>query len=141
MSYEKSCGAVLWRNTNGTREYLLILNKKGDALGHWGFPKGHVEAGETERETAQREILEEVGIRVGEFLDGFRAVNHYSPRPGVEKDAVYFMAEVEPGTVHIQQSEVADFKWQSFADAKKTITHDLLILQEAESFLSEKGIS
>ena len=39
---EKSCGCVIMENN----KVLLIQHR----IGHWGFPKGHVEAGETEKE-------------------------------------------------------------------------------------------
>ena len=65
---EKSCGVVLFREEKG--EYLfLILHYPG---GHWDLPKGHVEEGETEHETANRELLEETGIADLEFVDGYR---------------------------------------------------------------------
>ena len=69
MNYEKSCGAVIWRSLGGKREYLIILNKKSPASGHWGFPKGHIEADESEADTARREILEEVGLKIESFID------------------------------------------------------------------------
>lgn len=136
MKYEKSCGAVIWRKAGSEPEFLLILNKKGNARGHWGFPKGHVEGDESEEETARREIREETGLSVGEFAEGFRAVNHYSPRQNVEKDAVYFLAEIPKGSVHIQQSEVADFTWCGFERAASLVTHDTEILKAANKFLS-----
>ena len=53
------------------------------------FPKGHMEPGETEEETAKREIREETGLLVR--LDpGFRRSVRYSPKPGVDKDVIYF---------------------------------------------------
>ncbi|MBQ7975641.1 MAG: NUDIX domain-containing protein, partial [Clostridia bacterium] len=54
MIKEKSCGAVIYRTVDGTRQYFLLLNRKNNAKGHWGFPKGHTEAGENEYETASR---------------------------------------------------------------------------------------
>lgn len=135
MKYEKSCGAVIWRNGKNGREYLIILNKKGDALGHWGFPKGHVEENETEYQTARREILEETGLSVDTFDGGFRKVNSYSPRPGVEKDAVYFLAQAN-GEVKIQAAELADYKWLGYEDAMQTVTHDGKILAAAHEYLN-----
>ena len=76
MSYEKSCGAVVFRKYHGNIELLLIKHVVG---GHWSFPKGHVEPGETETETAIREIKEETGIDV-ELNTTFREVVSYSPK-------------------------------------------------------------
>ena len=59
MQHEKSCGAIVYRKFHGNIELLLIKNQNG---GHWSFPKGHVEEGETEEQTAVREIMEETGI-------------------------------------------------------------------------------
>ena len=61
MMHEKSCGAIVYRKYHGNTEILLIKHINS---GHWSFPKGHVEEGETEEETAKREIMEETGIDV-----------------------------------------------------------------------------
>lgn len=58
MKEEKSCGAVLLRWECNELEVLLVRHRNGS---HWSFPKGHVEAGEQERQTALREIREETG--------------------------------------------------------------------------------
>lgn len=52
---EKTCGSVMFTRENGIKKYLLIKNDSG----HIGFPKGHVEYGESEAETAEREVFEE----------------------------------------------------------------------------------
>lgn len=56
----KRCGIVLVHHhpVHGS-QFLLVLGRKSDK---WGFPKGHMEAGETEEETAIREVQEETGI-------------------------------------------------------------------------------
>ncbi|MBQ7794764.1 MAG: NUDIX domain-containing protein [Clostridia bacterium] len=137
MKYEKSCGAVIWRSVEGRREYLLILNKKGNAMGHWGFPKGHVEEGETEQQTAKREILEETGIVADSFSEGFRVVSSYNPAPDVEKDSVYFLCRINDSDITLQESEVAEFRWCDFDSARKLLTFDDSILKKAECFLTQ----
>ena len=52
--YEKSCGSVMYTEQDGEIKYILIANISG----HFGFPKGHIEYGETEKQTAIREIYE-----------------------------------------------------------------------------------
>ena len=67
--YEKSCGAIIIHKTNKDNyKVLLVKNHNGR---YWSFPKGHVEKGETEEETAIREIKEETGLDV-EIVDSFR---------------------------------------------------------------------
>ena len=85
MRTEKSCGAVVFREKDYKKQILLIRHVNG---GHWAFPKGHVEKGETEEQTALREILEETGLDV--ILDNrYRQVVSYSPRKDVIKDVVF----------------------------------------------------
>ena len=132
MKYEKSCGAVIFRNNNGTREYFLIMNKKGNARGHWGFPKGHMEQGENEFETAAREIKEETGLSVV-FIGGGREISSYSPRPGTHKDVVYFLATPKNDAyVRLQAEEVAEYRWCDLKEAKTLLTHDTAILEKME---------
>ena len=133
MKYEKSCGAIIFIPKEEP-EYLLILNKKGNASGHWGFPKGHTEKGESELQTAKREIFEETGLSP-EFINGFREVSNYSPFPGINKDVVYFLSKSNKSEVKIQQSELADYKWCSFCEACKLITYDKNLLILADKFL------
>ena len=120
MKTEKSCGAIVARKTESGREILLIRHVNG---GHWAFPKGHVEKGETEEQTALREILEETGLTVS--LDtGFRTVVTYSPKRGVMKDVVYFAAEVVGGAAHMQAEEVSDMRWVALSDTDAYITYE-----------------
>ena len=89
MKYEKSCGALTFRGADGKRSVLVIRHRHG---GHWAFPKGHVEPGETELETAARETREETGVGV-RFVDGFRETTRYSPaRDNTVAQAVYIPA-------------------------------------------------
>lgn len=114
---EKSCGAVVYDRLND--KYLLIRHN----LGHWGFPKGHVEEGETEQETAKREVQEETGYEIRIF-DGFRDMTCYSPKPGVMKDVIYFTGEVAGGEAVPQESEVSEVRWASLSDAYSLLTFD-----------------
>ena len=123
MKQEKSCGAVIFRQENARRFYLILKSTKG----HTTLCKGHVEKKETEHETAEREIREETGLTV-DFLDGFREVITYAPRPG--------------GGIVCQPEEVADARFLPFDAAMERLTHasDRDILRKADAFL-EGGLS
>lgn len=132
---EKSCGAVVWRESDGERQYLLARHNGG----HWSFPKGHVENEETETETARREILEETGL-AAEIDTGFRQVVTYYPQPGVVKDVVFFAAKPVSGLEHAQEEEIAEIGWFPFPEACSLVTFasDEEVLLAAEKYLSKK---
>ena len=132
MKREKSCGAVIFRAENTGRNYLILTS----TLGHTTLCKGHVEGGETEHETAVREIMEETGLTV-DFVDGFREVITYSPRPGRMKDVVFFLAQVSGGEPVCQPEEVAAIRFLPFGEALAALTHasDRDTLQKAHAFL------
>ena len=84
MKREKSCGALVVRKNGENFDLVLLRHRFG---GHWSFPKGHVEAGESERQTALREVREETGLAI-RLLDGFRESVEYFPKPGVKKQVI-----------------------------------------------------
>ena len=133
MRHEKSCGAVVFSRFDGAWHVLLIRHEHGR---HTSFPKGHVEAGETERQTAEREIFEETGVRV-RVDTGFRAENRYMARPDVEKLVVFFIAVAEEQTPVAQQGEVAVAEWVDADDAPGRLTYDQdrRIFRQAQKYL------
>ncbi len=138
IKMEKSCGAVVYREAEGMPQVLVIRHKNG---GHWAFPKGHVEAGETEEETARREIWEETGLKV-KLNKGFRKVVTYSPKPRVMKDVIYFAACPSGGRLARQEAEVEDVRWATLSQAIKLITYenDREVLRAFMAFLEREGI-
>jgi len=131
---EKSCGAVIWREEGGQRQYLLARHNGG----HWSFPKGHVENEETEEETALREILEETGLNA-RIDTSFRHQVTYSPKPGVIKDVIFFIATPTGGSERPQEAEISQLEWFSFQEAAERITYatDEEILLAAEAYLTQ----
>ena len=115
MKYEKSCGAVIFEGD----KVLVIQQVKG----HWGFPKGHVEDGETEVETAIREIKEETNLDV-EIDETHRYIETYHPKEDVEKDVVFFVAKKIGGEIKVQEEEVTQTEWLSPKDAIKRVTYE-----------------
>jgi len=132
MIYEKSCGAVIFAEQNGSRLYLVERMQKG----HFSMCKGHVEGEETEHQTASREIREETGLAV-EFLDGFRKTIGYSPNPDCQKTVVFFLAHADSTNVTAQEEEIQEILWLPFAGAAAALTFDSdrEILRQAEAFL------
>lgn len=134
MKREKSCGAIVYKfGEDGQPKLLLVKHRYG---GHWAFPKGHVEAGEDEFQTAHREILEETGLRV-RLREGFRESVEYSPKPNVMKEVVYFLGEAVDGKEHKQEAEISDLKWLSVEEAERQVTHEnnRRLIEDAKRFL------
>ncbi|MBR3363876.1 MAG: NUDIX domain-containing protein [Solobacterium sp.] len=132
---EKSCGAVVVRRRQGKVYTLMIRQNQG----HWCFPKGHVEGEENEFETAEREVLEETGLKV-RFIDGFRESVVYSPRDNVMKEAVYFLAEPCGGKEKKQDEEISEMHWADILEALALITYDndAVLFRKAMRFLKNQ---
>jgi bis(5'-nucleosidyl)-tetraphosphatase len=136
MKSAKSCGGVIFRQKNKKIEFLVIRNKGG---GHWDFPKGHVEEGETEEETAKREIMEEVGLEV-QFIPGFKESIHYvDVINNFDKIVVFFLCEAKTSEVKYIFDEVSSHEWLQYDDAARKLTFDNArnILKKASSFLEK----
>jgi 8-oxo-dGTP pyrophosphatase MutT (NUDIX family) len=135
MQMEKSCGALVLRREDGRWKVLLVQNKNG---GHWAFPKGHVEEGETEKQTAIREVKEETGLTI-EINTDFRMTTQYSPKKDVIKDVVYFLSVVNTAETVRQVEEIDDVRWMSFSRAKLRVTfrRDKEILEAAQQYARE----
>lgn len=129
MYIERSCGGVLFTRQDNAIKYLIIRHLGG----HCGFPKGHMEPGESEQETAIREIREEVGLTVS-LIDGFRREDMYPlpGRPGTKKQVVYFLAEFAGQRVSTQPEEVAAAYLLAYEDAL-----NMLPFPEARRILTE----
>ncbi len=120
MKYEKSCGAIIFRHKPQGYEFLVIEQRKGR---HWGFPKGHVERGESEQQTAHREIYEETGLTI-EIMGDFRKKIRYYVRSNVIKTVVFFLARALSDEVKYILPEIAGHKWLSFSEALSQLTFD-----------------
>ena len=133
--FERSCGAVVFRNEGNELKYLLIRNKRS---AHWGFPKGHVEPGETDEETAIREVLEETGLNI-DILPGFVKKSDYTIQGKIEKSVSIFLAKTKETRYTLQVEEIEECGWFTYDEAMTTLNYDndKLILIEAKKFLDE----
>lgn len=133
---EKSFGIVPVFKSGEKHFFLLIKHSNG----HWSFPKGHADEGETEIETAKRELEEETGIRDYELVGNASFSEQYAfQKEGelVNKTVKYFLAIVQNQDIRIQPEEISDFKWVEFEEAMKLITHKEAreVLERAEEYL------
>ncbi|MDP3772606.1 MAG: NUDIX domain-containing protein [bacterium] len=148
MKREYSAGAVVFREERHHRTYLILhhpdaKNSKGMCTpGHWDFPKGHVEDGETARVTAAREVAEETGLDDLRFYDGFEKKIHFSYlyRFAVgerrHKSVIFFLAETHTKKI-ILSAEHQHFGWYPYDGALKRLTYanGRMVIRGAEMFL------
>ena len=120
MVFEKSCGALVVRR-EGEKYFVLMIRHK--AKGNRSFPKGHVEAGESEYATALREVMEETSSRIA-IISDFRATVNYSPSPGVMKEVVYFLAFTTSPDIKPREGEIAEVEWVPLDRAEESLTHE-----------------
>jgi len=121
VTSEHSYGVIPLRMQDGQWEVLLVHH----LAGHWGFPKGHKEEGETPRQTAERELFEETGLNIVRIFSPQPLMESYTyQREGhsVDKEVHYFVAEVE-GTISAQAEELHEVCWYSWQPAEQTLTY------------------
>lgn len=116
LKKEKSCGCIIIKDG----KVLLVYEKNRN---FWGFPKGHMEKGENEIETALREVKEEVGLDV-EIDTKKRYILNYIIRNEIDKTTVLYIAIPKNKNLKIQESEIEDAKWCDFNEALNILTFD-----------------
>ena len=138
MIYEKSCGAVVFTRTDNKIKYLLVRNLTGT----YGFPKGHIKPGETEEQTALREVYEEVGLSV-KLLPGFKTEDEHPipQKANTIKHIVYFLGAYFDQTFSYQKEELTDALLLDYETAITMFQYESSkrILTEANDFLIAHG--
>jgi len=119
--------------------FLLIQHRAG----HWGFPKGHPDAGETALATACREFEEETGITHYQPITTLTWQECYqAQRKGepVDKQVTYFLAIVAQEQVTIQVQEIQAYRWATFAEALDCLTYPTSrdLLRQVQHYLTSQ---
>lgn len=132
---EKSCGTIPYTINNGKIYYLLVKSKNNIC----GFPKGHVEANETEEETALRETWEETSLKV-KIKMHFRHEMSYEMNNGNIKIVVYFLANFQNQTPK-RNNNFENFKYLllplDLALQELTFENTRQMLKVANDFLTD----
>lgn len=142
---EKSCGVIVFRDCERSREFILLKYPEG----HWDLPKGHVEKGESEKKTARREFTEETGINELEVFEGFRehiTYTFYAAFPNlkgwIQKTVVFFVGRTSSCDEAQLSHEHHDFLWLPENEALEKLTYDNVkeIFKSALNFLRTKPL-
>jgi len=134
---ERSAGAIVVHRSDSKIEYLILHYPAG----HWDFPKGNVEKGESELDAAIREIGEETGLSDLKFINGFKKMIQYYYRKGdqlVKKTVTFYLAESKTKDVKIS-FEHQGYVWLPIDEALAKVTYQNArnVLKEAHQFLTE----
>ena len=136
---EIAAGAVLVHRPTG--EVLLLHHRPED---RWCFPKGHVEAGESVRQAAHREVVEETGITdfaLGEELAEV-AYRFFDPRKGVNvhKTTIYLVARTDHREAR-PEPLFDEFRWMPVPGAIGLVAYDTdrRVLERLDKLREEPG--
>ena len=98
-----------------------------------GFPKGHVENGESMEETALRETYEETGVKARILQSKPYVVP--SARPGDQRSVYFYKAEYVEGALEADGEEVEKAFW-----VKRECVLDLLSFEEDKAMYKELSL-
>lgn len=145
MPQEKSAGAIIFRKENNETYYLLLKYRSG----HWEFPRGHIEAGESEEQAARREVREETSIKDLKIVPGFKEYTKflfkktYNLKPEEKKKApwvfkliTFYVAQTIEKEVRLSEENTA-FLWLPYEQALKKLTYKPAkeVFKKANDFL------
>ncbi len=120
MKNDYSYGIIPLRQEEQKWFVLLVQHHAG----HWAFPKGHADVGESPRQAAERELLEETGLKVHAYLSDQVLSEHYYftfNKQRINKVVDYFVALVE-GDVTLQEDEIQASCWLPLSEAIEMMT-------------------
>lgn len=124
MKEERSAGMIIFYEDSQTheREYLLLQY----GAGYWDFPKGKLEAGESDREAAIREVKEETNLSIEPTGDFKQTISYFfKDRQGslVHKTVVYFISKVKTKDgVQVSDEHLA-WLWLPYRAAQQKVSY------------------
>ncbi len=120
---ETSAGGVVFRRTGAGGIVVLLIK---DSYRNWGFPKGHVEAGEAPEQAAAREIGEETGLAHLVLKAPIRDIDWFFRFRGtlIHKTCHFFLFESPDGDATPQRDEgITAVRWVGLEEALKTVSY------------------
>lgn len=98
---------------------LVLTLARGERV----FPKGHLEAGETPREAAVREVEEETGVKAWCDDPTAYTTSYVNPR-GVPRLVTWFVMRCSDQTPVVRESGIAAAEFHPVEEALRLLTHE-----------------
>ncbi len=120
---EVSAGGIVFRRQEGQPSFLLIR----DSYDNWGFPKGHLENGESPAEAARRETMEETGLDSLVLQGPIRVIDWHFRFRGrhIHKYCHFFLFESPDGDAAPQLAEgITACQWRVLSEALEVLSYD-----------------
>ena len=135
---ETSAGGVVIRQDDGQVYFLLIR----DSYKNWGFPKGHVESGETPDVAALREVSEETGLGDLRLRSPIETIDWYFRFRGrlIHKICHFYLMETDSATTCPQRDEgITACRWETFDQASRLVSYEnaRVVLRHAFEIVSQ----
>lgn len=138
MHQEQSAGCIVFFIRDGQKQFLLLQHSHG---GHWDFPKGKIEKGETKHQAALRELKEEADITAILFKNFEEKIEYFYTHPHnngtpVHKTVFFFLAQTQDAHATLSH-EHTDYGWFSYHDALQQLTYPnaRMLLTKVYTFL------
>ncbi|MDD5585074.1 MAG: NUDIX domain-containing protein [Candidatus Omnitrophica bacterium] len=122
LGREFSSGGVIIKIADSDIKVLLIE----DSYGHWTWPKGNIEKGETSEQAAIREISEEVGLTNVRLIEKIDKVQYFYRLKGrlIFKIVYIYLFEANGNEgLKVLKSEIEDAQWLSSKEALQKIEY------------------
>jgi 8-oxo-dGTP pyrophosphatase MutT (NUDIX family) len=137
---ETSAGGVVFRLDGGNALYLLIR----DSYQNWGFPKGHLEAGEIPEAAALREVSEETGLSDLSVRGAIETIDWFFRFRGqlIHKVCHFFLMQTSESSTLPQRTEgITACRWSAYEDAASLVSYPNArdVLRRAQEMVLESS--
>ena len=135
-----SAGGLVYRTNGKNGIEVVICGREYPAV--WGLPKGTPDPGETEEQTALREVREETGLQVvsERYIDSIRYwFVRASDGARCHKIVHYYLMRPVGGDLSQHDHEFDFVEWKSSSEACRTLTYEneVEIVQKGASMVGE----